>query len=250
VVTPAGSKGYSSVTGTWTVPAVTASQRNAVAAQWIGLGGVATTDLLQMGTIEQIENGQATAAVFWEQLPAAAQDVMTVPIGSVVSVRIGQAADPSSEWNLTFTASTPGGETKTKTITVTLDSAYAQAIGTSAEWISEEPSNENGQLYPLANMGTVKYTAALADGQPLNSSGNQVQPVALVSGRNVLIAPSALGTDGNSFSTSVLSSGSLTVPGNGQNRLRPDSHSIFRQGGTPGGRWYIYRDGYYYILRW
>lgn len=206
VVTPAAGTGsYTSVSGSWTVPKITAAKPNALAAQWIGLGGVSTKALLQMGTIEEIENGQTVAEVFWEKLPAVAQNVLTVPVGSTISASIAQDANSSLTWNLTFTVNTPDGNKQTKTIPVTLDSAYAQQIGTSAEWISEDPSNQNNQLYPLANMGTVNYSSALANGQPLASAGN-VQPVAMVSRNgNLLVAPSALGTDGESFSTSVIS---------------------------------------------
>ena len=39
IVTPTSSdSGYSSVSGAWTVPSISASQQNAAAAQWIGLG--------------------------------------------------------------------------------------------------------------------------------------------------------------------------------------------------------------------
>ena len=80
--TPAAGNAYTSVSASWTVPSISGGQRYAAAAQWIGLGGVSTTDLLQMGTLEDIENGQAVAKVFYEQLPSVAQEVVTVPAGS------------------------------------------------------------------------------------------------------------------------------------------------------------------------
>lgn len=210
IVTPSSSgSSYSSVSGSWTVPAISNGQQNGAAAQWIGLGGVSSTDLLQMGTIEQIENGQPVAEVFWEKLPSPAQYVMTVPIGSTINASISPSADLNSTWNLTFTVN---GQPQTQTISpVTLDSSYAQGIGTSAEWISEDPSNENNELYPLANMGTVSYKSAMVNDQALDYTGNQVQPVAMVSNNgNVLIAPSELGTDGQSFSTNVMSTNTST----------------------------------------
>ncbi|MDQ7097156.1 peptidase A4 [Desulfosporosinus sp. PR] len=226
VATPTSSSGYTSVSGSWKVPSITADQDDAVAAQWIGLGGVSSSDLLQMGTVEQIENGQPVAQLFWEQLPSPAQYVMTVPIGSTISASISPAADSSSTWNLTFTIN---GQTQTQTIPpVALDTSYAQGIGTSAEWISEDPSNENSQLYPLADMGTVTYQSATVNGQPLNSSANKLQPIALVSSTGrVLIAPSALGTDGESFSTEVVNGNTTIGSGQGYSqqtpKLRPPS---------------------------
>lgn len=68
IATPVSGKSYTSISGNWTVPDITAGQKNALAGQWIGLGGVSSTDLLQIGTLEIMENGQATAEVFWEKL--------------------------------------------------------------------------------------------------------------------------------------------------------------------------------------
>ncbi|SPF53386.1 Peptidase A4 family [Candidatus Desulfosporosinus infrequens] len=244
--TPSSSNSYTSVSGSWTVPNISASQQNAMAAQWIGLGGSLTTDLLQMGTIEQLKNGQPIAEVFWEQLPSTAQNVMTVPIGSTIKASISQSAVSSSTWNLTFTVN---GQSQTQTISpVTLDSSYVQGIGTSAEWISEDPSNQNGQPFPLANMGSVSYQYATVNGQPLNSAGNQVQPFAMVSNNgDVLIVPSTLGTDGESFYTNVPSSNTNTnsTLGNGQNG-NPSLPSNWGQDGISitfvgidGGNWTI-----------
>jgi hypothetical protein len=204
VDTPLSGIRYTSVSGSWKVPSISTNQENAAAAEWIGLGGSSSPDLLQMGTSQEIENGQPVAKVFWELLPSPAQEVMTVPIGSIIHATISPAANSSSTWNLKFTVN---GRSQTQTIPpVTLSPSYAQGIGTSAEWISEEPLNQNDQPYPFANMGTVSYQSALVDGQALNSAGNQIQPVALVSSNgNVLISPSALGKDGESFSTSVIS---------------------------------------------
>lgn len=203
IATPTSNNSYTSISGSWTVPNISAGQGNdAVAAQWIGLGGVNSTDLLQMGTIEQIVNGQPMAEVFWEKLPDVSQNVMSVPIGSTINVSISNSS--SSTWNLTFTVRTTDGKTQTQTIPVTLDASYAQGMGTSAEWISEDPSDQNSQLIPLADMGVVTYQSALVNGQPLNASGNDVQPVAMVSSDgNVMISPSELGADGESFTTTT-----------------------------------------------
>ncbi len=210
------SDAYTSISGSWTIPTISASKSDAVASQWIGLGGATSTDLLQMGTIEEEENGQPMAEVFWEKLPDVAQNVMSVPIGSKVTVNISEAT--SSTWNLTFSATSPAGQTQTQTIAENLDSSYDEGIGTSAEWISEDPSDVNGQLVPLANMGTINYESATVDGQPLNSAGNTAVPVALVSSsQNVLIYPSTVGADNKSFSTtSATSSSSVSTKGRGR----------------------------------
>lgn len=196
---------YTSVTGSWTVPEISDAS-DGVGAQWIGLGGVTNQDLLQVGTIEQPDStGQIEANVFWEELPASADNVMTVPVGSQISTSIAEKTN--DVYNISFSVKTPSGQTESKTISVTLTSDYAAGIGTSAEWISEDPSDQNDNLYPLANMGTVTYTDATVDGEAMNANGNQVQPIALVGDENqVLIAPSTVNSGGESFSTISLNS--------------------------------------------
>jgi hypothetical protein len=224
IVTPTSNNEYTNISGTWTIPNISASQSDAVASQWIGLGGVSSTDLLQMGTIEQVENGQPTAEVFWEKLPDVAQNVMSVPIGSTITVNISETS--STTWQLVFNATLQNGQTQTQTITANLDSSYDEGIGTSAEWISEDPSDENGQLLPLANMGIVNYEAATVNGQPLNAYGNDIEPVALMSNDgNILIYPSALGTDNESFSTTTNNSST----GSSSKRHRRRNKSPFGQ---------------------
>lgn len=196
------SSSYTSISGSWTIPNIPTNKQNAVAAQWIGLGGASSSDLLQMGTLEEVENGQAVAEIFWEKLPDVSQNIISVPINSTINVSISKSSN--STWNLTFAVTEPNGRTQTKTISTTLDSSYEQGIGTSAEWISEDPSNDNNQLYPLADMGTVKYQSAMVNGDLLNASSNKVNPVAMESSNeNVVIYPSTIGTDGGSFTTTT-----------------------------------------------
>ncbi|MCL6453771.1 MAG: hypothetical protein K6T78_09210 [Alicyclobacillus sp.] len=242
--TPApGATPYRSVSATWTVPKTT-GRSGSVAAQWIGLGGVTSEDLLQTGTMEQISNGQATAEVFWEELPNTAQPLLTVPIGSTVTASIEQGS--GATWTIDVTVRTPSGQTLTKNVPVTLGKAYAEGIGTSAEWVSEDPSNADERLYPLADAGTVVFTRADVNGQALSAPDNRITPVAMVDGLgHVVIAPSALGTDGASFttqteSTSMESTGNgRWVPGEGRNAPGDWRHALHTQswGVVWIGRW-------------
>ncbi len=200
VVTPAtGSPKYTSITGSWIVPKASGSA-SSLGSQWIGLGGVNSSDLLQMGTIEQFQRNREVVTLFWEQLPDAAQNLVTVPVGSHITATI--STQDGTDYSLTFQVVEPNGQTVTQNVSTTLSSEYAAGIGTSAEWISEDPSTANGGLYPLANTGSVEFTDAMANNAPINVASNQVQPLALVdSSREVRIAPTTLYPDGTSFST-------------------------------------------------
>ncbi len=192
------SSGESSVTGTWTVPSI--SGRNGNDAQWIGLGGVSSHDLLQMGTVEQMQNGQQTSYVFWEKLPHSARQMLPVTVGEKVSAQIIPAGQ--NIWHLQVTVTPSSGQAYTKTVAVKLNSTYASGVETSAEWISEDPSNQSQSLLPLGNMGTIAYQNALVNGQPIASAGNQIEPLEMVGGMgSPEIVPTKLGANGESFST-------------------------------------------------
>ncbi|WP_054970513.1 G1 family glutamic endopeptidase [Alicyclobacillus ferrooxydans] len=250
--TPSTSTGYTSISGSWTVPNISGTE-SSVAAQWIGLGGVTNHDLLQMGTMEQFQNGQPVADIFWEKLPTAAKPVMTVPIGSTIQAKVSKVS--GSTWDITFTVKPPSGNAITKTIPVSVSNSYAQGVSTSAEWISEDPSNGNHNLYPLANMGTVNYSGATVDGQAFDAAANQVTPVALMDNYgDVLMAPSAVGSDGESFSTETLGTGigagssGVTSVGGGQT-LIPGSN--FSQGwGWRHGRRHVFDPDHGYRNAW
>src|SRR5579862_6116977 len=53
---------YSSISGSWTVPNVSASDGSSAAdAAWIGIGGESSNDLIQVGTQNIVDNGQVSA---------------------------------------------------------------------------------------------------------------------------------------------------------------------------------------------
>ena len=227
---------YKSIPGDWTVPAITGSEQSS-AAQWIGLGGVETKALLQVGTVETIQNGQPVAELFWEKLPKAAIPIVDVPVGSQIEAKIFPASNGT--WQLQI-AWQNGSQSGTKNITVHVNAKYAARMETSAEWISEDPTGQGNQLYPLANMGTVKYTNVTVNGQPVNGVGaTQVQRLAMVDANgNEVVTASNLTGNGTSFET-LPASGSAGAIG-GQNGGYGDGGSfnwpsVGSFGGASGG---------------
>lgn len=198
---------FSSVTGTWKVPGVTGPEQSA-AAQWIGLGGVRANALLQMGTVETVQNGQSVNTLFWEQLPQAAHDWLSVPSGAVISASIEPASGQTSAFQLTAVVKY-GNQSQTYTKTVDVGATYAQQMEQSAEWISEDPSDNNLNLIPLANMGTIQYTGATANHLPIVQADARTQRMALVANNspNILLQTSALSSGNTSFSTTPATTG-------------------------------------------
>ncbi|WP_100487355.1 G1 family glutamic endopeptidase [Sporolactobacillus pectinivorans] len=250
-VTPAGSRLYTSVSGNWTVPKASGISSSS-SAQWIGLGGISSSSLLQMGTIEQIQRNSETATLFWEQLPGSAKNIMNVPVRSQISASIFRSNNEI--WSLQFKVTEPNGKRITKTVSVKLTASYEKGIETSAEWISEDPSSGSGGLYPLASTGVVNYTGATVNNQPISENGNSVQPLAMVSSANgLLIAPSSLLSNGTGFSTESTSMGNhySSQGGYGTPEIS-ETPGISEMPGIPGvsGMPHHFHVGRHYFRRW
>jgi len=208
---------FSTITGNWTVPAVTAGAAGAsggrfgrnpgttswYSATWLGIDGYNNSDLIQTGTEQDYYSGSAHYTAWWEILPAsetvisepvAAGDQMTATItktSATVSVRVGRRGQTTeSLWQVTVGDTTQGW-------TFTTTQAYT-GPGTSAEWIVEAPS-VNGRTAALADYAFPAAAAGAGDfhgagvatgiGQPMvpaalsyaNDAGVMVQNNAQVS---------------------------------------------------------------------
>ncbi|KAG9316723.1 peptidase A4 family-domain-containing protein [Chiua virens] len=148
-----GSGTFTTVTGTFTVPAPSGSSGSAASA-WVGIDGdTCDTAILQTGIDFTVDsNGGAS------------YDAVSPSV-------------PGDEIKTTVTAySTTSGVaiienvTTGKTVTQDLTSSYA-LCEENAEWIVED-FEENGALVPFADFGTVTFSSATASG----SSGSTYTP--------------------------------------------------------------------------
>lgn len=210
----AKTKRYTEATGTWTVPSVSGSE-GASNAQWIGLGGVSSQDLLQMGTLETVHNGQQVSQLFWEKLPQSAIPIVGVKPGDKVAVTIRQVS--GQDWQLSA-AITSGNQTTTKRVNVQLNPSYVAAIGQTAEWITEDPEDGNGHILPLASAGGVGFDNATVNGKPITQSNATMQETVLVTSSGQAVVPSKISSGGTSFSTNSSSS----IPANLQQGSNPN----------------------------
>lgn len=140
---------YTSVSGSWIVPTVSAVGSTSADAEWVGIGGVTTTDLIQSGTQAIIDsNGQITYQAWVETLPQISQPIpITVKPSDSVSVSITQTA--ANQWQIIF-----NDLTSIQTFQTTLSYASSQS---SAEWIVEAPAVRGGFL-PLDNFGAISFS--------------------------------------------------------------------------------------------
>lgn len=191
------------ISGTWRVPAAQANGQ-AAAAQWIGLGGFSSNNLLQIGTIEAVYDNHQVTELFWEKLPDMAHNIIKISSGTIVAASISE--NGSGVWQLATTVIKPNGDRITKTIQVAGDVSYDRPMEQSAEWINEDPSNKTENLYKLANTGTLSFTNLSVNNQTLAALGLNRHPLAVTSQANrLLLSPSFLKSHGTAFSVLNLS---------------------------------------------
>ena len=198
---------FTSVTGSWTVPAVQANTAAGAGgnATWVGIGGAGSFDLIQAGTQATVLGpGQVAYGAWIETLPQPSQSVsLTVNPGDAITVTLNQQS--SGLWQISIVDQTTTQQFQT---TVQYNSSLS-----SAEWIEEAPSvaTVGLRVINLDDFGSVQFhsattidggkqeTVAQAGGQPTTMYGRGGQPLA---------APSPLGSDGASFTITRQSGGS------------------------------------------
>ncbi|TMC50032.1 MAG: hypothetical protein E6J14_06635 [Chloroflexi bacterium] len=155
---------YSSVTGGWTVPTVSATSGATYSSAWVGIDGFGNTSLIQTGTEQDYYGGAAHYAAWWEILPASVTFIpacsvsvttncITVSHGDTMAASISKGV---SGWSITLTDSSNGNSFTTTGL------AYA-GPGTSAEWIVEAPT-VGGRLATLARYGSTVFDHGTANG--------------------------------------------------------------------------------------
>jgi hypothetical protein len=185
---------FSGVSGSWVVPNATEENGTSADATWVGIGGVTSNDLIQTGTQNEVSpDGQVTTSAFYELLPNTSQTIPNVVVqpGDTISASINEVG--TGEWSIQLNDETSGESYATSV-------AY-NSSQSSAEWIEEDPSDGYSQI-PFDNFGTVAFTnaAAAINGVTEGISDSSAQAITMVTDDNqVLAAPSALTSDGTSF---------------------------------------------------
>jgi hypothetical protein len=200
---------FTSVTGTWTVPSVSATTTGADAT-WVGIGGVESRDLIQAGTQATVSGGEVEYHAWIEMLPASSRPVsLSVAPGDSVTVTISQQNGDS--WSITIRNNTTGGRYAT---TVQYHSANS-----SAEWVQEAPSIGRGTV-ALDEFGTVRFTdaSAVRGGRSETLAALGAEAITMINAsRQALATPSVIGDDGASF-TVTRTDARATEPGTQRRR--------------------------------
>jgi len=193
---PTGSHKVTNVTSTWIVPAVT-NTTPGFAAEWTGIGGYNSSDLIQAGTAsESLAGGNYYA--WYEILPASETQISNCTGDAACTVRPGDkvtvtiTATGAIQTNQTWAISIVDANHWSYSINLTYQSTYS-----SAEYILEAPTVAVQTVMPMMN-------TTLFDPDTFAIDGGTAQTIA--SGSPVLITmnqreglPSALDSDGDGF---------------------------------------------------
>lgn len=194
---------FSAVSAAWTVPTITgAGGTESADSTWVGIGGVTSGDLVQVGTYNIVEpGGQVDTQAFYELLPALSQAIPAMTVSQGDSITAGVSEVSAGQWQIHIADSTTGQSFNT---TVAYSSSHS-----SAEWIEEDPSSSFRHLIPLDNFGTAQFSGgtAVVNGSATTISGSNSLPVTMVdrNGQNIAI-PSVISGGGSGFSVSRVGS--------------------------------------------
>src|SRR3989454_8170558 len=199
--------------GSWTVPAIQGScpSTNQYSSFWVGIDGFNSGTVEQTGTDSDCQNGVPTYYAWYEFYPHPSFLISGLAIhpGDHISADVVFA---NRRFTTTITDVTTG-------LTFSTSAKVNSAQRSSAEWIAEAPSS--GGILPLANFGTVYYgtdntgvastcfaTINGATGAIGSFASSSIQSITMVTSSGAVKAqPSALSTDGTSFSVKWVSSG-------------------------------------------
>ncbi len=273
-----GTGQFSSVSGSWVVPAVNSGsstgQHQGYSAFWVGLGGSSgqSQSLEQVGTSSDTSGGQTQYYAWYELVPDPETQLnLAVHPGDHMT---GKVSVSGSDVTITLSDQTTGQS-------VTKQLQMSNPDTSSAEWIAEAPSSEsqsgNTQTLPLADFGKVTFTDASATSGghtgtisdpdwslqqvQLSSAGGGGQfggagmtvsgPGSAVGQSGAGAQPSTLSSDGSSFSVSYSSDGSGSGAGAGSGAVNGSGGGSDTSAGSGpygydpgGGSVYVVPGGY------
>ena len=150
---------YTSVTTTFTEPAVKCSSGSQYSSFWVGLDGYSSNSVEQTGTEADCSGSSASYSAWYEMYPAYPVTYSnTVAPGDTIVEKV--IYEGSNKYELYLADTTRGWSH-----TTTKSGSHSRA---SAEVIAEAPYS--GGVLPLANFGTVTFKSSTVDGSTLAST--------------------------------------------------------------------------------
>lgn len=181
---------YLTVTGRWTVPAVSKSSSATFSSAWIGIDGFENNALIQTGTESDYYGGRPHYDAWWEILPAPEAPItgMNVSPGDLMSASINETTPTSQLWTIAISD-------VSKRQSFVIQETYS-GPRSSAEWVIEAPT-VNGAIAPLARYSPTTFDPGTQNG---NSPGfTAADGGVMIQGRKQVSTPSSPDVDADGF---------------------------------------------------
>ncbi len=190
-VTTPSTAPFTSVSGTWTVPAVSYTKKATYSAAWIGIDGFNDNSLIQTGTEQDYYSGAVHDAVWWTtSAQGFAEQAISEPVATGDHMSASITGSIGGTWTITLSDATAGW-------TFTKSLAYTGA-GTSAEWIMEAPTI-GGRVAPLAHYTTFPFDLGTVNGAPVDLTPSAAGELVQGPHAQVVSIPSASDPDVDGF---------------------------------------------------
>ncbi|MBN1357898.1 hypothetical protein JW988_03925 [Candidatus Bathyarchaeota archaeon] len=199
----------SSVSGSWTVPEVNASENMTFSGVWVGIGGYGEDTLIQTGTEQEYVNGKTVYYAWYELLPDYLVRVNNIHLqpGDTMTASISLVNENTNTWAITIRDVTRDEQFKKTFI--------YNSSRLSAEWVVERPK-VNGTVSTLADFGNVTFTECKAtlDGVTGAIGNFSYAQLVMQEEDTPLVSVSSLDGDESGFTVSYLEPPSPTASAN------------------------------------
>jgi hypothetical protein len=187
---------YTSVSGSWLATSPTGNGTSTSAdSTWIGIGGVTSEDLIQVGTQNTVSpSGRVISGAFYEMLPASSTAIPTLTVTPGDSMSATLTETSSGHWLISI-----ADNTNEETFS---DNVIYASTNSSAEWIEEDPSTSGNRQFPFDNFLSAQFTNAFTTSSGTNSNLNtaEAQPITMDNRSGEAVAtPSVIDNVGDDF---------------------------------------------------
>ncbi|GAA1256842.1 G1 family endopeptidase [Kitasatospora nipponensis] len=179
---------FTSVSASWVQPTGTCTSATTYSSFWVGIDGDGSNSVEQTGSEVDCSSGSPQYYSWYEMYPA-------YPVNFSDTVRPGDHFTASVTTNGSGSFTLKLSDT-TRGWSHTVNKTLKNAALASAEVIAEAPSSNTGTL-PLTRFGTVNFTAASANGQPIGNFSPD--NITMATGSTTKATTSGL-SGGNAFS--------------------------------------------------
>lgn len=179
---------FTSVSASWTEPAVSCTT-NGIVAFWVGLDGWGSTSVEQDGTGVDCSTGSPQQFAWWETYPANSIQEYDAPVYAGDQLTSTVTSEAGSVSSMVLTDSTQGWTERNAVSAPTARNA-------SAEIVTEAVSSGSG-VTALPDFQPIAFTGSKIDGTSLQAVG--AKPIDMTNGVGALIAATSTADPGGDF---------------------------------------------------